>query len=99
MIDIFFLKSCRASVEISMLSIKIVPVGSESRKRAVINDDFPAPVLPTIPILSKALVLKLIFFKIFFEFSLYLSDTLLNSTIPVEKEAERNCWFYNIDDQ
>ena len=74
-----------------MSSIRIVPVGSASLNKAVINVDLPAPVRPTIPIFSLAAVLKLICFKISFEFSSYLSETLSNSTIPVGKEAARKC--------
>ena len=84
MIDIFFRKSCRPIFPISILSIRILPVGSESLNKAVIREDFPAPVLPTIPILSLAAVLKFIFFKINFAFSSYLNETSWNSTIPVE---------------
>ena len=75
MIDIFFRKSCKPIFERSILSIMIFPVGSESLNKAVINEDFPAPVLPTIPILLLAAVLKLTFFKINLEFSSYLNET------------------------
>ena len=68
MIDILFRKWFNPMSEMLILSIKIFPVGSESLNRAVISDDFPAPVLPTIPIFSFSLVLKLIFFRIFLEF-------------------------------
>ena len=93
-IDIFFRNSCKPILLMLMSSIKIVPFGSESLNKAVINDDFPAPVRPTIPILSLAAVLKLIFFKIILESSSYLNETLRNSTIPVEKDAERK---YNVN--
>ena len=71
------------------LSIRIVPVGSASLNKAVINEDFPAPVRPTIPILSLAAVLKEMFFSIILEFSSYLNETSWNSTIPVEKLPEK----------
>ena len=68
MIDILFRKWFKPMSEMLILSIKIFPVGLESLNRAVISDDFPAPVLPTIPIFSFSLVLKLTFFKIILEF-------------------------------
>ena len=68
MIDILFRKWFNPMSEMLILSIKIFPVGSESLNRAVIRDDFPAPVLPTIPIFSFSLVLKLMFFRIVLEF-------------------------------
>ena len=68
MIDILFRKWFNPMSEMLILSIKIFPVGSESLNRAVISDDFPAPVLPTIPIFSFSLVLKLMFFRIILEF-------------------------------
>ena len=92
-IDIFFRNSCNPILLMFMSSIKIVPVGSDSLNRAVISEDFPAPVRPTIPILSLASVLKLIFFRMILEFSSYLNDTSRNSTTPVEKDAERE---YNL---
>ena len=71
------------------LSIRIVPVGSANLNKAVINEDFPAPVLPTIPILSLAAVWKEMFFSIILELSSYLNETSWNSTIPVEKLPEK----------
>ena len=88
-IDIFFRNSCNPILLMFMSSIKIVPVGSDSLNRAVISEDLPAPVRPTIPILSLASVLKLIFFRMILEFSSYLNDTSRNSTTPVEKDAGR----------
>ena len=67
MIDILFRKWFKSISIMLILSIKMFPVGSESLNRAVINDDFPAPVLPTIPIFSFLPVLKLMFFKIVLE--------------------------------
>ena len=66
-IDILFRKWFNPMSEMLILSIKIFPVGSESLNRAVIRDDFPAPVLPTIPIFSFLPVLKLTFFKLVLE--------------------------------
>ena len=92
-IDIFFRNSCNPILLMFMSSIKIVPVGSDSLNRAVISEDFPAPVRPTIPILSLASVLKLIFFRMILEFSSYLNDTSRNSTTPVAKDTEKK---YNL---
>ena len=89
--EIFFRKSFNAILEMLMSSIRIVPVGSASLNKAVINVDLPAPVRPTIPTLSLGAVLKLIFFKMSLVFSSYLSETSSNSTIPVGKEAARKC--------
>lgn len=47
--EILLRNSCRPTIWVSMLSIAISPCGSISRKRTEIKDDFPAPVLPTIP--------------------------------------------------
>ena len=45
------LKSCNPIFEISSSSIKILPdADSIIRNRARVNEDFPAPVLPTTPI-------------------------------------------------
>ena len=77
-IEMFFRKSCNPWFRMLTLSIRIFPVGSDSLNKAVINDDFPAPVRPTIPILSLASVLKLMFFKISLEFSSYLNETFWN---------------------
>ena len=50
-IDKHFLRSCRPMVEMSTPSIRIFPpAASINLNRPRVNDDFPAPVLPTIPI-------------------------------------------------
>lgn len=49
---------------------------------AYIMEDFPAPVLPMIPIFYLFSIEKLTFFKIRLELSLYLKLTFLNSTFP-----------------
>ena len=50
MIDILERRSCSPIVLMSIPSIKILPSGSVSRKRAAIMVDFPAPLRPKIPI-------------------------------------------------
>lgn len=48
---IFDLRSCRPIVDISIPSIRILPCAfSIILNRPIVNDDFPAPVRPTIPI-------------------------------------------------
>lgn len=48
-IEIFFRKSCNPTDFVSTSSIRISPSIGANLNRAAINDDFPAPVLPTIP--------------------------------------------------
>lgn len=50
MIEIFFLRSFSGTVFVSTLSIVMVPSNGARWNSAAIRDDFPAPVLPTIPI-------------------------------------------------
>jgi hypothetical protein len=50
------------------------------RKIACIIEDFPAPVLPTIPIFYPALALNPIFLITRGRSSLYRADKLVNST-------------------
>lgn len=50
--EIFLRKSCKPIVLISMSSIIISPSNGFNRNRVEINDDFPAPVRPTIPTFS-----------------------------------------------
>ena len=46
------LRSCKPTVLISVLSIDIEPlVASRRRNKAMVMEDLPAPVLPTIPTL------------------------------------------------
>lgn len=45
-----FLKSFNGSVDVSISSIRISPSMQAKRKMAPINELFPAPVRPTIPI-------------------------------------------------
>ena len=47
-------------------------------KRAPMIDDFPAPVLPTIPTFSSALIIKFRFFRDKGAFSLYRAEKLEN---------------------
>lgn len=49
MIDIFFLKSWSPISVVKILSIQILPSGSDNLKRAEMRELFPAPVLPTMP--------------------------------------------------
>ena len=48
-IEIFFLKSSNAIVPVSMPSIKMFPSTIANLNKAAIKEDFPAPVLPTMP--------------------------------------------------
>jgi len=51
MIVSFDRKSCRPRVAISSPSMMILPMAfSIMRNNAMVSEDFPAPVLPTIPI-------------------------------------------------
>lgn len=53
------LKLWRSILEMSRPSMKTLPErASKNRKRARVNDDFPAPVRPTTPILSLFLTLN-----------------------------------------
>jgi hypothetical protein len=57
MIAIFDLRSYSPSLDISILSIKIFPLESSTiLNKACMMDDLPAPVRPTIPIFSPALM-------------------------------------------
>ena len=53
MMDKLRLKSPSEMSVIGMASILMIPSGSASLNRAAINDDFPAPVLPTTPTWEK----------------------------------------------
>jgi len=61
---------------ISTPSIAICPASSSTiRERAALMVDFPAPVLPTIPILSPPVILKLRLLSTISVFFLYLRVT------------------------
>lgn len=51
MMEMLFLRSCKPISFVCIPSIMMVPDGSFNRKSTDINEDFPAPVLPTIPTL------------------------------------------------
>ena len=54
------LSCCKLSVEISVESMRILPSTASSMRRSVsVMVDFPAPVLPTTPILSLGSMVKL----------------------------------------
>lgn len=53
MTDRLFLKSGSEMSVMGIASIRTVPSGSASLNNAAINEDLPAPVLPTIPTLDK----------------------------------------------
>ncbi|KAH3687467.1 hypothetical protein WICPIJ_001577 [Wickerhamomyces pijperi] len=75
MIARFDLKSVSPNLEVLMLSISMWPsTGSIILKMAKASDDFPAPVLPTIPTFSPALMSKLMSFKTKSKFSRYLVE-------------------------
>ena len=78
-----FLKECNPILRASYPPIyNLEPwSGSMRRNKAWMIEDFPAPVLPTIPILWPAFAKKLTFFNTLGSPSLYLADKLLNSTL------------------
>lgn len=57
-IEIFSLRSCKPIVEMSTPSIIIDPSKYASLNRPWIIDDFPAPVLPTIPICNIIIIFR-----------------------------------------
>ena len=59
MIEMADLRLERPIFKTSTPSMTMLPVGSANLKRAVMRLDLPAPVRPTIPIFSLALVLRL----------------------------------------
>lgn len=58
MIEILLRRSYKQIVSVGTSSIIILPSTSAKRKRALIKDDFPAPVRPTTPILQQIKVLN-----------------------------------------
>ena len=58
--------------DLNPINMTMLPVGSARRNRAVSKLDFPAPVLPTIPIFSCFLILKLTPFSTSLSPSAYL---------------------------
>ena len=84
MIEMAFLSSCSPSDPVGTPPIKICPSGSASRKMAVISDDLPAPVLPTIPtwfmeITLPGVVLALLNLTCYLKSGLVLKNPLLSS--------------------
>lgn len=72
---------------VSMSSILTAPSTLASLKRAEIKEDFPAPVLPTIPTFSFALMCKLRFFKTNAPSSMYFRPMFSNSIVPFSGQA------------
>ncbi len=65
-------------------SIRIAPVlGYTNLRIDEVIVDFPAPVRPTTPIFSPALIVKVSFFRTEGSPGLYLIVRLLNSTLPL----------------
>ena len=111
MIDIRFRNSCNPIFAQSISSIEILPLSiSVNRNKATINEDFPAPVRPTIPIFSEASVVKVTLLSTFLPLSasyrrqtlsktilpwLKFSSFLLSSTFLIKSASEGN-WPYSI---
>ena len=79
---------CKLSDRMSIPSIVIEeslsPSISTSRKRVNNNDDFPDPVLPTMPSVVPAGTLAVTFFSTRDDDGLYRIDTFLNSMEPFQ---------------
>ena len=79
-----FLKAWRPTSFIFWPSIIISPSdNSHSLKRAYKIEDFPAPVLPTIPTFIFGCIVKLRFLILGSKVSLYFIDAFLNSINPL----------------
>ncbi|KAH3665605.1 hypothetical protein OGAPHI_003793 [Ogataea philodendri] len=82
-IDSFDRKSYNPMLLVFTSSMSMWPLAASMiRKIANVNDDLPAPVLPTIPIFSFSFTEMLIFFNTRSSSGLYLALYSLNSMVP-----------------
>ena len=56
-------KANRLGIDSINKNVFIRLTGSDKRNKAAINDDFPAPVRPTMPTFSDGLIMQLMLFK------------------------------------